>query len=135
MLVSVLRMRRGMRGSLSGTLATMGAGVPYAIGAKFAHPQRPVVALMGDGAMQMNGMAELLTIGRYRDRWADQRLVVCVLHNNDLNQVTWEQRVLAGDPKLPASQVIPDFPYARYAELLSTGTYAAAYLGVGLAHA
>jgi pyruvate dehydrogenase (quinone) len=104
-----------MRGSLSGTLATMGAGVPYAIGAKFAHPDRPVVALMGDGAMQMNGMAELLTIGRYRDRWADQRLVVCVLHNNDLNQVTWELRAMGGAPKFEESQVLPDVSYADFA--------------------
>jgi pyruvate dehydrogenase (quinone) len=111
----VLRMRRGMRGSLSGTLATMGAGVPYAIGAKFAHPDRPVVALMGDGAMQMNGMAELLTIGRYRDRWADQRLIVCVLHNNDLNQVTWELRAMGGAPKFEESQVLPDVSYADFA--------------------
>ena len=93
----------------------MGAGVPYAIGAKFAHPERPVVALMGDGAMQMNGMAELLTIGRYRDRWADQRLVVCVLHNNDLNQVTWELRAMGGAPKFEESQVLPDVSYADFA--------------------
>ena len=111
----VLRMRRGMRGSLSGTLATMGAGVPYAIGAKFAHPDRPVVALMGDGAMQMNGMAELLTIGRYRDRWSDGRLVVCVLHNNDLNQVTWELRAMGGAPKFEESQVLPEVSYADFA--------------------
>lgn len=111
----VLRMRGNVRGSLSGTLATMGAGVPYAIGAKFAHPERPVVALMGDGAMQMNGMAELLTIGRYRDRWADQRLVVCVLHNNDLNQVTWELRAMGGAPKFEESQVLPEVSYADFA--------------------
>lgn len=111
----VLRMRGEVRGSLSGTLATMGAGVPYAIGAKFAHPDRPVVALMGDGAMQMNGMAELLTIGRYRDRWTDQRLVVCVLHNNDLNQVTWELRAMGGAPKFEQSQVLPEVSYADFA--------------------
>ena len=111
----VLRMRGNVRGSLSGTLATMGAGVPYAIGAKFAHPERPVVALMGDGAMQMNGMAELLTIGRYRDRWSDQRLVVCVLHNNDLNQVTWELRAMGGAPKFEESQVLPEVSYADFA--------------------
>ncbi|MGI5131584.1 thiamine pyrophosphate-requiring protein [Pseudonocardia sp. CA-107938] len=110
-----LRMRAGTRGSLSGTLATMGAGVPYAIGAKFAHPDRPVVALMGDGAMQMNGLAELLTIARYRDRWTDPRLVVCVLHNNDLNQVTWELRAMGGAPKFEASQVLPDVSYADVA--------------------
>ena len=104
--------------SLSGTLATMGPGVPYAIAAKFAHPHRPVVALVGDGAFQMNGMNEMLTIAKYRDRWPDQRLVVCVFNNQDLNQVTWEQRVLAGDPKFPGTQQIPDFPAARYAELV-----------------
>jgi pyruvate dehydrogenase (quinone) len=113
-----LRLREGMMGSLSGTLATMGAGVPYAIGAKFAHPRRPVFALMGDGAMQMNGINELITIAKYRDRWPDQRLVIMVLNNRDLNQVTWEQRVMNGDPKYPGSQDLPDFPYARYAEML-----------------
>ncbi|HEY0452543.1 thiamine pyrophosphate-requiring protein [Actinophytocola sp.] len=110
-----LRMRGRMRGSLSGTLATMGPGVPYAIGAKFAAPSRPVVALVGDGAMQMNGMAELLTIGRYRSLWSDQRLVVCVLHNNDLNQVTWELRAMGGAPKFEESQVLPDVSYADFA--------------------
>jgi pyruvate dehydrogenase (quinone) len=113
-----LRLRAGMMASLSGTLATMGCGVPYAIGAKFAHPDRPVIALVGDGAMQMNGLAELITIARYRSTWADQRLIVLVLNNRDLNQVTWEQRAMAGDPKLDASQELPDFPYARYAELI-----------------
>jgi pyruvate dehydrogenase (quinone) len=113
-----LKIRKGMMGSLSGTLATMGPGVPYAIAAKFAHPNRPVIALVGDGAFQMNGMNELITIAKYRHRWSDQRLIVLVLHNNDLNQVTWEQRVLEGDPKFEGSQDLPDFPYARYAELL-----------------
>lgn len=110
--------RDGMMASLSGNLATMGAGVPYAIAAKFAHPDRPVIALVGDGAMQMNGMAELITIAKYRERWVDQRLVVMVLNNRDLNQVTWEQRVLQGDPRYEASQDIPDFPYARFAEMI-----------------
>jgi pyruvate dehydrogenase (quinone) len=113
-----VRMRRGMLASLSGNLATMGPGVPYAIAAKFAHPDRPVIALVGDGAFQMNGMNELLTIAKYRDRWADQRLVVLVLHNNDLNQVTWEQRAMEGDPRVAASQDVPEFPYAQYAELV-----------------
>jgi pyruvate dehydrogenase (quinone) len=112
-----IRIRKGMMASLSGTLATMGPGVPYAIAAKFAHPHRPVFALVGDGAFQMNGMNELLTIAKYRDRWDDQRLVILVLHNDDLNQVTWEQRAMEGDPKYEGSQVLPDFPYARYAEL------------------
>ncbi len=111
-----LRMRGRMRGSLSGTLATMGPGVPYAIGAKFAAPDRPVVALVGDGAMQMNGMAELLTIRRYAPLWSDPRLVVCVLHNNDLNQVTWELRAMGGAPKFEESQVLPDLSYADFAQ-------------------
>ena len=113
-----IRLRKGMRSSLSGTLATMGPGMPYAIGAKFAHPTRPVFALVGDGAFQMNGMNELITVAKYWERWADPRFVVMVLHNDDLNQVTWEQRAMEGDPKYEASQVLPDFPYARYAELL-----------------
>jgi pyruvate dehydrogenase (quinone) len=112
-----VRLRTGMRASLSGNLATMGPGVPYAIAAKFAHPDRVAIALVGDGAMQMNGNAELLTVGKYWRRWSDPRLVVCVLHNNDLNQVTWEQRVFEGDPKFEGSQDLPDFAYARYAEL------------------
>ena len=94
-----------------------GAGVPYAIAAKFAHPGRPVFALVGDGAMQMNGLAELLTVAKYRQRWLDQRFYVLVLHNNDLNQVTWEQRVMEGDPKFDASQDLPDVDYAAHAEL------------------
>jgi len=112
-----LRLRRGNMASLSGTLATMGPGVPYAIAAKFAYPNRPVIAFVGDGAFQMNGMNELLTVKRYHERWPDQRLVICVFNNQDLNQVTWEQRVLSGDPKYPGTQWLPDFPYARYAEL------------------
>jgi pyruvate dehydrogenase (quinone) len=113
-----LKLRRGMMASLSGTLATMGPGVPYAIGAKFAHPERPVIALVGDGAMQMNGLAELITIAKYRERWSDQRLIVLVLNNHDLNQVTWEQRAMSGDPKFAGSQNLPDVPYARWAEML-----------------
>lgn len=112
-----VKVRAGMRASLSGTLATMGCAMPYAIAAKFAHPERVVVALVGDGAMQMNGMNELLDVAKYWDRWSDPRLVVLVLHNNDLNQVTWEQRAMAGDPKFEASQDIPDFDYSRYADL------------------
>jgi pyruvate dehydrogenase (quinone) len=111
-----IQLRQGMQGSLSGNLASMGAGVPYAIAAKFAHSDRPVFALMGDGAMQMNGLAELLTVAKYRERWADQRFYVLVLHNNDLNQVTWEQRVMQGNPKFDASQDLPDFDYAAFAE-------------------
>jgi pyruvate dehydrogenase (quinone) len=113
-----VKLRRGMMASLSGGLATMGAGVPYAIAAKMAFPDRPVIAMVGDGAMQMNGNSELVTIKEYWQRWKDPRLVIAVIVNYDLNQVTWEQRVLAGDPKYPAAQNVIDFPYARYAELL-----------------
>jgi pyruvate dehydrogenase (quinone) len=113
-----LRMRRGMMASLSGGLASMGAAVPYAIAAKFAHPDRPVVALVGDGAMQMNNMAELITVSKYWKEWADPRWIVCVFNNEDLNQVTWEQRVMEGDPKFDASQQIPDVPYHRFGELI-----------------
>jgi pyruvate dehydrogenase (quinone) len=112
-----VKLRQGMRASLSGTLATMGPAVPYAIAAKFAHPHRPVLAIEGDGSMQMNGNAELLTVAKYWQRWDDPTFVVLVLHNNDLNQVTWEQRAMEGDPKFAASQDIPDFDYAAYADL------------------
>jgi pyruvate dehydrogenase (quinone) len=112
-----LKLRRGMMASLSGNLATMGPGTPYAIAAKLAYPERPVIAFVGDGAFQMNGMNELLTVKRYHERWPDQRLVFCVFNNQDLNQVTWEQRVMEGDPKYPGTQWLPDFPYHRYAEL------------------
>jgi len=113
-----IKIRAGMMASLSGTLATMGPGIPYAIAAKFAYPDRVAVALVGDGAFQMNGMNELITISKYWREWSDPRLVILVLHNNDLNQVTWEQRAMQGDPKFAASQDIPDFPYARYAQLV-----------------
>ncbi len=113
-----LKLRSGMKAALSGTLATMCPGVPYALAAKFAFPDRPVIASLGDGAMQMLGNQALIDIAHYHDRWPNKQLVIVVLHNNDLNQVTWEQRVLAGDPKLEASQNLPDFAYARYAELL-----------------
>jgi pyruvate dehydrogenase (quinone) len=113
-----VKLRKGMMASLSGTLATMGPGVPYAIAAKFAYPERPVFALVGDGAMQMNGINELITIAKYRHQWSDQRLVILVLNNRDLNQVSWEQRAMEGDPKFEGSQDLPDFPYASYAELV-----------------
>ncbi|WP_407689579.1 thiamine pyrophosphate-requiring protein [Mycobacterium sp. HUMS_1102779] len=113
-----LKFRGSMRGSLSGNLATMGPGVPYGIGAKFAHPQRPVIVFAGDGAMQMNGMAELITIKRYWKEWADPRLIVAILHNNDLNQVTWEMRAMAGAPKFTESQSLPDIDFAAFASSL-----------------
>ena len=113
-----VKMRQGMMGSLSGKLATMGSGVPYAIAAKFAHPDRPVLAIVGDGAMQMNGNAELITVKQYWKQWSNPCFVVMVLNNHDLNQVTWEMRATAGDPKFAAAQDVEDFAYARYAEEL-----------------
>jgi len=113
-----LRIRRGMMCSLSGGLASMGAAVPYAIGAKFAHPDRPVIALVGDGAMQMNNMAELITVAKYWRTWSNPKWICCVWHNDDLNQVTWEQRVMEGFPKFEATQQIPSVPYHRFAGLI-----------------
>ena len=113
-----IKIRRGMMCSLSGTLATMGPGVPYVIAAKFAYPERVPIALVGDGAFQMNGMNEMLTVARYWKEWRDPRLIFLVLNNRDLNQVTWEQRAMEGDPKFEASQTIPDFDYAGYARML-----------------
>jgi pyruvate dehydrogenase (quinone) len=114
----LLKLRAGMQASVSGTLATMGCALPYAIAAKFAHPDRPAIALAGDGAIQMNGVNELITVAKYWRRWSDPRLIVLVLNNRDLNQVTWEQRVMEGEPKYEASQDLPDVPYAAWAELL-----------------
>jgi pyruvate dehydrogenase (quinone) len=105
-------------GSLSGGLASMGSAVPYAIAAKFAHPDRPVIALVGDDAMQMNNMAELITVAKYWRRWSSPRCICAVWNNEDLNQVTWEQRVMEGDPEFNASQRIPDVPYHKFAELI-----------------
>ncbi|HSN70277.1 MAG TPA: thiamine pyrophosphate-requiring protein [Steroidobacteraceae bacterium] len=113
-----IKIKRGMLASLSGTLATMGSGVPYAIAAKMAYPHRPVIAMVGDGAMQMNGNSELVTVKEYWQKWPDGRFIVLVLANGDLNQVTWEQRALAGDPKFAAAQDVEPFPYAKYAELI-----------------
>ncbi|MET9045503.1 thiamine pyrophosphate-requiring protein [Streptomyces sp. NPDC004362] len=113
-----LKLRGAMRGSLSGTLATMGPGVPYVIGAKFAHGDRPAIALVGDGAMQMNGMAELITVAKYYREWEDPRLIVAILNNQDLNQVTWEMRAMEGAPQFLPSQSIPDVAYADFARLV-----------------
>jgi pyruvate dehydrogenase (quinone) len=114
-----MKIRGGMQASLSGTLATMGPGVPYAIAARFAYPDRPVIAFEGDGAFQMNGMNEMITVKRYIDRLGGRPpFIFCVFNNQDLNQVTWEQRAEAGDPKFRGSQYIPDVPYHKYAELL-----------------
>ena len=113
-----MKFRRGMRGSLSGSLASMGAAVPYAIAAKFAHPDRVSIAFTGDGAMQMNGLNELITVEKYWKNWSNPSIVFIVLNNRDLNQVTWELRIEGGDPKLPLTQDIPDFPYAAFADSL-----------------
>jgi pyruvate dehydrogenase (quinone) len=113
-----VKIRRGMMCSLSGGLASMGAAVPYAIAAKFAYPDRAVIALVGDGAMQMNNMAELITVAKYWKQWSSPRWICMVLNNEDLNQVTWEQRVMEGNPKFNASQQIPNVPYHKFAELI-----------------
>jgi pyruvate dehydrogenase (quinone) len=112
------RIREGQRGSVSGGLASMGAAVPYAIAAKFAFPGRLAVAIVGDGAMQMNNMAELITVQRYWRRWSDPRLIVCVLNNEDLSEVTWEQRATEGNPRYEESQSLPDVRYSKFAEML-----------------
>ncbi|WP_265517433.1 thiamine pyrophosphate-requiring protein [Nitratireductor luteus] len=113
-----LKLRPGMKASLSGGLATMCPGVPYAMAAKFAYPDRVAIGLVGDGAMQMLGNNSLIDVAKYWQRWSDPRLVIMVLNNGDLNQVTWEQRVMAGDPKFPDSQDVPAFDYARYAAMI-----------------
>jgi pyruvate dehydrogenase (quinone) len=113
-----LKLRRAMLASGSGMLATMGSAIPYALAAKLAYPDRPVIATVGDGAMQMTGLNALLTIGQHWRRWQDPRLVVLMLNNQELSYVTWEQRVMEGDPKFPPSQDIPDLPYAQIAELM-----------------
>ena len=113
-----LQIRAGMKFSLSGSLATMGPAVPYAIAAKFCFPERVAIGMTGDGAMQMGGNAELITVAKYWKTWADPRLIILVLNNRDLNQVTWEMRIESGDPKFEASQDLPDFPYAAYAQSL-----------------
>ncbi len=113
-----IKMRRGMKGSLSGSLASLGAGTPYAMAAKMAFPERTVIACMGDGAMQMNGLNVMITISKYWRQWSNPHLIVLVLNNRDLNQVTWEERVQLGAGKTESTQSIPDFPYHKYAELL-----------------
>jgi pyruvate dehydrogenase (quinone) len=111
-----LKLRRGMMASGSGNLASMGPAVPYAVAAKFAYPERCCIALTGDGAMQMNGINTLITVAKYWKEWSDPHWICLVLNNRDLNQVTWEQRIMEGDIKFNASQDLPDFPYAQYAE-------------------
>ena len=113
-----IKMRRGMKGSLSGSLASLGAATPYALAAKMAFPERTVIAFIGDGAMQMNGLNVMITISKYWKDWSNPHLIVMVLNNRDLNQVTWEERVQLGVGKTESTQSIPDFAYDKYAELL-----------------
>ncbi len=113
-----LKFRPGMKGSLSGTLATMCPGLPYATAAKFAFPDRVPIAFIGDGAMQMLGITDLITVAKYWRKWRDPRFVVCVLSNGDLNQVTWELRAMAGSPRVAKTQDVPRMSFAGYAELL-----------------
>jgi pyruvate dehydrogenase (quinone) len=63
-------------------------------------------------------MAELITIAKYWQEWQDPRLVVAVLNNRDLNQVTWEMRAMEGAPQFLPSQSIPDVAYADFARSL-----------------
>jgi pyruvate dehydrogenase (quinone) len=113
-----IKIRRGMMGSLSGGLASLGAATPYAVAAKMAYPDRPVIGFIGDGAMQMNGLNVMITVSKYWKQWSDPRFIIMVLNNQDLNQVTWEERVQLGEGKTPSTQSIPDFPYHKYAELI-----------------
>jgi pyruvate dehydrogenase (quinone) len=129
-----IRMRRGMMGSLSGGLASLGAATPYALAAKMAYPHRPVIGFIGDGAMQMNGLNVMITVSKYWRRWSSPRFILMVLNNEDLNQVTWEERVQLGDGKTPLTQTIPNFPYHEYAELLGLkGIYCDSPEGIGAA--
>ena len=118
-----LQLRRGMLSALSGSLATMGSGLPYALAAKFAYPDRPAIAIVGDGAMQMSGINALISVAHNWREWADPRLVVLVLNNGDLNYVTWEQRVLEGDPRFAVSQDVPPFPYAAMPRCLASRAF------------
>lgn len=113
-----IKIRRGMMGSLSGGLASLGAATPYAVAAKMAYPSRPVIGFIGDGAMQMNGLNVMITVSKYWRRWSDPRFIIMVLNNEDLNQVTWEERVQLGEGKTLSTQSIPNFPYHKYAELI-----------------
>lgn len=108
----------GVPAHLSGTLASMGCAIPYGLAAKLAHPGRPVVALAGDGAMQMAGAAELVTVAHRWQQWQDPRFVVCVFNNRELAEVTWEQRESEAEPRFGDSQELPNFPFAAYARLL-----------------
>jgi pyruvate dehydrogenase (quinone) len=114
-------MRKGMKASLSGNLATMCPGVPYTAAAKFCFPDRVAIGFVGDGAMQMLGLNALITISKYWRSWSNPRCIIAVLNNGDLNQVTWELRAMGSSPKVEATQDVPAFPYAGFAEMLGLG--------------
>ena len=105
-----LKIRRGMLASGSGNLASMGAAVPYAVGAKFCFPDRVCIAVTGDGAMQMNGLNACITAAKYWKEWSDPRWITLVLNNRDLNQVTWEQRIMMGDIRFSPARSCPISP-------------------------
>jgi pyruvate dehydrogenase (quinone)/pyruvate oxidase len=88
-----LKMRNGMQFSCSGNLATMACGLPYAIAAAVAFPERQVVAFVGDGGLTML-MGELATIKKY-----DLNVKVVIVKNNTLGQIKWEQMVFLGHPE------------------------------------
>ncbi|MCP2030363.1 pyruvate dehydrogenase (quinone) [Okibacterium sp. HSC-33S16] len=108
----------GIQAHVSGTLASMGCGIPYGLAAKFTAPDRPVAVLSGDGGMQMTGLAELVTVAAHWQEWSDPRYVVAVFDNRDLAEVSWEQREMEGAPRFEASQTLPSVPYEEYARLL-----------------
>ncbi|WP_431711924.1 thiamine pyrophosphate-requiring protein [Glutamicibacter uratoxydans] len=124
-----LRLPPGVPAHLCSTLASMGAGVPYGLAAKLRHPDRPVIVLAGDGAMQMSGNAELVTLSEQWHQWSDPRFVVCILNNQDLAEVSWEQRETEGEPRFAASQDLPGFPYAEYAEMLGMRSQVVCFAG------
>ncbi|PZE25689.1 thiamine pyrophosphate-requiring protein [Curtobacterium sp. MCBD17_028] len=113
-----IRLKRGMRGDLSGRLATMLAAMPYAVAAKLAHSDKTVVCTIGDGAFQMLGMNELITVKKYMQQWETKQFIIVVMHNDDLAQVSWEMRTEDGNPLWRGSQDVESMDYAGYAELL-----------------
>ncbi|RAN76283.1 thiamine pyrophosphate-requiring protein [Bacillus sp. SRB_336] len=113
-----IRLQRGMMGDLSGRLASMLAAMPYAVAAKFAFSERSVICTIGDGAFQMLGMNELITIKKYMQEWENPQFIIMVLHNNDLTQVSWEMRTEDANPVWETSQDVESIDYAGWADLL-----------------
>ncbi len=103
-----INIREGQMFSLSGTLATMANGFPYSIGAQIAHPDRQVVAIVGDGAFTML-MGELATCVKYK-----LPVKVIVFKNNTLGMIKWEQMVMEGTPEFGVELEPIDF--AKFAE-------------------